>query len=461
MSIVPKPQVYTENGILSIAPHVQADERLVFCVKAFSRMAHKLYGVRFSAGEGGIALRYDETLAKDEYRIKGAEVYASSVEGGGYGLSTMLQIMECADGALTIKDTEIFQKPQRDYRAFFTDLARGWHDFDFLLSYVDLCYLNKYRYFQLHLMDDQGWTMPLDCFPQVADPVYSYTKAEIRYLVEYAYEAGVIVIPEFEGVGHSRWLIKYAPEQFGNDFGENSDIDDNVMCIGREGIFESIETILRELADVFHYSPYIHIGCDEAFHEKWEHCPRCRAYMEKHGITGTKSLYTHFVSKIANICLSVGKTPVVWEGFAAEEADQIPKETIIVIWESYYQLATEALASGFKIINASWKPMYVVPDTRPNIKWNIAEEEWDLYTWQNWNKKSPAYVPMHVEPTEQVIGSMFCQWECTPEEERQYLLLNFPIAADRTWNVEGYYSQEEIASAGEKLYALQEKLFVL
>lgn len=54
------------------------------------------------------------------------------------------------------------------YGVTLADLARKWHGFDVLLGYVDLCYLNKIKYLQLHFVDDRGWTMPLRTFPAAA-----------------------------------------------------------------------------------------------------------------------------------------------------------------------------------------------------------------------------------------------------------------------------------------------------
>ena len=460
MQLMPKSNAVCAGDAITITPCISLAPALFFAYKAFKRMAVKLYGVVFREGNGGIHVCVDESLGENEFRIAGDTVFASSVEGAGYGLATMLQLIEYHNGVLTLTNVKMQQKPDRDFRGLSVDLARKWHDFSYLLSYVDLCYLNKYRYLQLHLTDDEGWTMPFDCLPNAAIPGACYTKAEIAYLVEYAHEAGIILIPEFEGIGHASTLVRRCAAEFANAYDdEYATKPDQIMCIGKEGVFETIEKMLSELAAIFHYSPYLHIGCDEAGYSRWDHCKLCRKYMADHNIPDSKTLYSHFVKKITDICFSVGKTPIVWEGFPAEGTEDISRDTIVVVWESYYQLAPQLLDAGFRVINASWKPLYITP--RESCKWNAAEDGWHIAKWDNWNPKSPAHGGMEVPLSDRVMGGMLCQWECTPQVEREQLLLNLPIVADRTWNTTDYYSAEELRQNCAKLYALQEKLFVV
>lgn len=470
MNIIPKAKDFSENGTLTINATFMADEKLLSCKKAFSRIVFKIYGVHIKDGEGGIELLYDASLSKDEYKIDGAKVYASDKEGASNGLATMLQLMEKSEEGFTLRNTKIRQKPDKDFRAFMTDLARQWHDFEALIGYVDLCYLNKIKYLQLHFTDDPIWTYPMDEFPRLGKEGTKYSKEEIKYLVEYAEEAGVQLIPEFEGIGHSKQLILAYPELFGNTYeeeteevqavtGPNMGKVDNIMCIGKPGIFENIQKMLADIAKTFKYSKYIHIGCDEAKHENWSHCSDCKAYMERQRIDSTKKLYSHFVEKIVDMCISLGKTPIVWEGFPYEGTENISRDCVVVAWESHYQLAPELLESGFKIINAAWKPMYIVPPHHKSLQWSVTDGDWNVYKWQHFMAMSAAYPdPIVVEPTDRVLGGMLCQWECCLEEERPRVLLNLPMTADRTWNVEGFYTDEEFHAAKAKVMEMSEKL---
>ena len=52
----------------------------------------------------------------------------------------------------------------------------------------------------------------------------------------------------------------------------------------------------------------------------------------------------------------------MWEGFPKEGTENISRECIVVSWENYYQTGPELIEAVFKVVNASWKPMYVVPE---------------------------------------------------------------------------------------------------
>ncbi|MBO5305954.1 MAG: family 20 glycosylhydrolase, partial [Clostridia bacterium] len=315
--LIPNPKWYEEQGELTLACAISADAELVFGLKAFKRIVKKIFGVSLADGEGGILVKHDTALEEEEYKIDGATVYAGTLIGMKNGLASLLQLIQKADcERIILTKAKVEDKPDKDFRAFFADLARKWHDFDVLLGYVDLCYLNKIKYLQLHLVDDQGWTMPLRTFPYAATKGACYTHAEIAYLVEYAHEAAVEIIPECECVGHSRELIKNCPEEFGNEY--DGPMNEKIMCVGKPKIWNNVRALLGEFAEVFKYSRYIHIGCDEALHTNWTACHYCRDYMARQGIETTTELYAHFVAKVVDICLSLGRTPLLWEGFHKE-----------------------------------------------------------------------------------------------------------------------------------------------
>ena len=455
--IIPKPKRYEERGEIRICPTVTADTELGFGLKAFKRIFGKIYGVSLTEGEGGIEVRYDASLSEEEYTVDGAVIWASSLLGAKNGLATILQLTLSADkDGITLTDAKIKDKPDVEFRAFFADLARGWHDFDVLLGYVDICYINKIRYFQIHFTDDQSWTLPYRAFPNAATEGRSYTHEEIAYLVEYANEAGVEIIPEFEGIGHSYELIKKYPEEFGEEYDSPVQYE-NVMCIGNPNTLDNVRKMLGEVREVFKHSRYIHVGCDEASHENWSHCVRCRDYMKRQGIETTLELYAHFVKNIVEICISLGRTPIVWEGFGKEFNHMIPKEAIVMSWENTYQTTTELLEGGFKIVNAAWRPLYYVPEkTR---QWNILDEDFYLYHWDTIAKRSPIYGGgATIEPDDRVLGAMMCQWESGYAEEHNRVVENLPPFSDRCWNVEEHYTKEEFPDR-EKLTGMQNKVY--
>ena len=473
--IIPKPKHYEECGNLNILPFICLDKAFASCQKAFSRIACKVYGFRFKEGEGGIYVKFNPSLAEEQYEIKGNTVFAKTTAGASYGLATMLQLLSYDGENYSLKNADISDKPDNKFRCLMIDLGRQFHPFETLLSYVDLCYVNKIKFLQLHLTDNELWTLPLQCFPEVATEGKSYTRAELDFLVEYAKEAEIELVPEFEGIGHSARLNSVYPNRFGNEYDiEKSNetdgainveatFNDNIMCIGRPDIFEDIKSMLTEIAEIFKYSQYIHVGCDEARHQNWSACKHCRKYMAEHGFTSTRDVYSHFAKKIIDICFSLGRTPIVWEGFPKEGSEEISRDTIVVSWENFYQTTKELLDGGFKIINASWKPLYIVPSTvsfgdGETFQWSIAEYDWNLYKWDNWAKFSKAYGGMEIEPDENVTGGMLCTWSCSYEEEVERLVKDLPALADRTWNTKDFIQSKDFDQAIKEMVQIENKL---
>ena len=446
--IVPTPKHSEGTGeLLTLSFCIQTTEaEWQGCCNVFAAAFEKIHRHPLREGAGGFVLEKDPALAPAAYRIEGAVVTASTKEGAHYGLATLLHAAEVKEGVLTLEKGIIEDYPDKNYRSLMIDLARQWHPFYSLLHYVDLCYYLKLNVLHLHFIDDQSYTLPSEAFPHLTDGYRYYTKEQIRELNAYAEARGIILVPEFEAPGHAKAMISQYPEIFGNEMeGDGGTITtesgaivtaENLVCAGKQASMEGIRTLLQEICDLFPNSPYIHIGGDEANIGAWNYCSHCKTYMKEHGIEDEKELYSEFTGRVARMVLEMGRTPIVWEGFPPKGVHHIPKETIVCAWESHYHLAPDLLDAGFKIINGSWKPLYIVPSLKR--RWGVDEIlNWGVYDWQHWWPNSPARLnPIHVQPTDQLIGAQYSVWECTYEQEVGRVMDNLPAFSERTWNVE-------------------------
>lgn len=435
---LPQPEIYMEHPQWKGA------------VRTFCRCAEKMHGIPFREGMGGVSLVLDAQMPEGHYCLETGEktiLRASGGAGMGYALATLLQIIEVRDGEILLPDVKIEDYPDKPYRALMVDLARRWHPFRTLLSYVDLCFLYKISHLHLHFMDNESYTLPSGAFSGLPAKQKHYSEKEIRQLRTAAQEAGVTLIPELEAPGHAVHLIETYPEQFGNalggfqadgfvnEAGHTIAGKEGVICAGSEAAMKGMEILLDEICGLFPEAPYLHIGGDEAHISLWEHCGTCREYRKRHGIGSVEELYADFVGRLADMVLARGKTPIVWEGFSKEYAARISKETIVIAWESHYQMAYDLLEAGFRVINSSWQPLYIVPDSLR--RWSAYDIlKWDVYNWQHWWEKSEACLnPIHVTPTDQVIGAQLCAWECTYEQEILFVVENLAALSERTWSL--------------------------
>ena len=480
INIIPSPKstrlFFDESARLTIGAKISVlSDNFSGLDKAFADIVKKIHDIDIKKGEE-IVVKENASLTKGEYTLSVTDrvlIEAGDLDGATYALSTLVQIMEKCDGGISLPIVKITDKPDCEYRTLMVDLARQWHPFDKLLGYVDLCFLYKIKFLHLHFTDTQSYTLPSDKFPKMPTVDRHYSREQISELNEYAKAKNIEIIPEFDVPGHARPMVTAYPELFANvPTGVESeeefalffaDIKQNVICVGKEGVMDTLKVLAKEIIDMFPYSRYLHIGGDEANIGEWKNCRTCQEYMERNGIDGPRPLYTHFIKLMTDIVLDLGKTPIVWEGFPREGSDEISRDVIVTAWESYYHLAPELIEEGFKITNASWEPLYTVPEGHrvvPSGRWYPDDiMDWNLYTWKNWNKKTAAYEkPIVIEPTEQVLGATFCAWENNYDGEIATVRENLAAMSEKVWNINSTVTKEELKESLAKILPLAEKL---
>lgn len=444
---VPKKIDYAEGTVAVKCAVSNAEPAWGEAVEAFCAAFQKIYKKPMVPGEGGILIQKDASLAPDAYRLDtrgGITVCASALEGLGYALVSILNAAEIEGDALVLDQALVEDHPDKDYRGLMIDLARQWHPFRTLLTYVDICYFTKTKYLHLHFIDDQRYTLPSKLYPNLMTEGECYTEEQIQTLNAYAKARGVVIVPEFEGIGHSAIFNDRYPEVFANELdGEGGTIVTeegvtvtarNIVCAGKASATEASVALLKEIGELFPDAPYIHIGADEANIKAWNHCAACRNYMKAHHISDVYELYAEFAGRLARAVLEMGRTPIVWEGFPKQGAHHIPKETVVISWENKYNFTQDLLDDGFRIINCSWQPLYIVAN--PDHRWGPRHLiDWNIHRWEHWWEHSAATLnPVCIQPTDQLLGAQVCCWECTFEQELTPVMEHLPVVAEHCWN---------------------------
>ena len=456
-NIIPTPKrVEIFEGMTDVPLSVCGDDHWSAYTQTLVEAFEKMFARSPKIGEG-IRLSFDATLPANAYRMDsrdGIVLYASNEEGLYYAMASLLLAINARDGKFTLERALIEDYPDKSYRALLVDLARAWHPAHTVHQYIELCFILKIKYLHLHFVDDHGYTLPSRVLPHVTDGYRHYSFEDIEDMRAHAKKRGIVLIPEFEVPGHASILNENYPEIFSNTAtaGENAYTVDgavitcrSIICAGSERTFEAVKAMLAEVCELFPEAPYIHIGGDEANIKIWKGCPVCREYMEKHGLEDEYELYSEFVGRVADYVLSLGRTPIVWEGFPKKGIKYIPKETIVIAWESYYHTADDLLKEGFKVINSAWKPLYIVPNF--DRRWGVPEIlAWNVYSWQHFSAMSKAYLnPINVTPTENVLGAQLCAWESTFEQEIGRTTDCLFALSERTWTLERLHSDAEFA----------------
>lgn len=468
VKIIPTPK----SAVISDGQTVISTSACTVCddfkseVLTFNALSERLFGVHSDGSS--VELTFDGTLGSGEYRIECAEdkicAYASDRDGASYAMSSVLQLVTVKEWHTCVPHITVNDRPDCNYRSLMLDLSFKYHTPAQLKDIIDLCYLYKIKFIHLHFVDNKGYTLPSKAFPKLPAACQSYTREEIADLNEYALCRNVEIIPELEFPGHCAALVSAYPELFENRLEDTPEAEEfrkgyhnNVICVGKEGIMESVETMIRETIEMFPNSRYLHIGGDEAEIETWSYCPDCRRYMEEKGINGVYPLYSHFIKLVTDKVLELGRTPIVWEGFPKEGAEQISRNVIVIAWESLYHIAPDLVEEGFNIVNASWQPLYLVVKRHWKPQDILA---WNIYNWQNWWEKSYAYNnPINIKPTNQVLGGQISSWWGGEYgEETELIKRNLAALSERTWNIERLCTDDEFMSKLDALLPLADTI---
>ncbi len=420
---------------------VPADARLAPVAGALAEELRGAFGVlavwwtdRTPPRPGDVELVLDPELVEDECAVEVSErvvVRGGSPAAVARGTAFLLQAIDATQTPLTLPRFRLHDRPPYAYRGLLVDVARRPHSIDVLRQLVVLCRLYGIRYLQLHLTDDQAFTFPSESFPALATPGHSFSLPELRDLVAFADARGVTLVPEIDVPGHSTAMRRAMPALFDSvDPATGAMRDLGVLNLGSEAVAEAMDRIVGDLCDVFRSSPFVHVGADETWLGNLGRAPETAAALAKKGFDDLHDLLLDFVVRMHESVKRRGKQTLVWESFAGTGSARvsIPRDVIVMAWETAYQEPRSLLANGYRVINASWKPLYVTPWARFPVE---AIHGWHPLRWENWAPFAPSYVPIEVEPTDRVLGAQLCSWEMDEAMQVADLRRRLAAFADR------------------------------
>ncbi len=199
-----------------------------------------------------------EGAPEEQYTLKTkggkAVIIAQSTQAEVWGAATLRQL---TDKNGYVPEVEITDYPAFPIRGFMHDTGRNFREVKLLKQDLDLMSAYKLNVFHWHLTDNPAWRIECKVYPQLNDAKYQtkgrdegrfYTYDEIRDVIAYAKERGIMIIPEIDMPGHS----KYFKTTFGFEMATEQGMSVLEKCLK-----EFFAEIPKEDC------PYIHIGSDE------------------------------------------------------------------------------------------------------------------------------------------------------------------------------------------------------
>ena len=276
-----------------------------------------------------------------EVQQKGVVIKGKTAAGVFYGLMTFDQLLRGNASKLgcdAIPQLALKDQPRTHVRELMVDPCRIFIPYEELKAFVPEMARYKLNMLQLHLVDDQAWTIEIKKYPRLTAEASSrwgmddmlmpikgyYTQEQMRDFVAYCAKYHIQVVPEIEMPGHEVAAISVYPELTCQGvrmpIRTTCGVSDELLCAGNEFTYEFLGNVFKELADVFP-SEYIHLGGDEAGNpalDCWTNCPKCQALKKKLGITSTDrsenwKLQGYLFDRVIDLLRTqYHKTPMFW-----------------------------------------------------------------------------------------------------------------------------------------------------
>ena len=316
---------------------------------------------------GVIKIYEDESYQLDIQNNK-ITINATSDLGAIHGLETLLQMLQNDANSFYFPNTKISDFPRFTWRGLMIDVARHFQPVEVIKRNLDAMAAVKMNVFHWHLVDDQGWRIQMKTLPkltELASDGQFYTQEEIKDIVKYAGDRGILVVPEIDVPGHGSAILTAFPEigskvievTASNGEGKikttafvnyslerNAGIFTPTLDPSNPKTYELLSKIFDEVCPLFP-GKYFHIGGDENEGKDWDNNPKIQEYMKKHKLMNNHELQTYFTMQLIPMLKKHGKELMGWEEIMTKN---MSKDAIIHSWKG----ANEGVTGGQSLIDA-------------------------------------------------------------------------------------------------------------
>lgn len=390
------------------------------------------------SNDAPFVIEKDDCLSKEEYRLHVTDdkikIKASTEIGAYYALQSLRQLSKSDLGKNSVPCCEIIDKPRWGWRGLSLDESRHFFGKEEVKRLLDLMFMMKLNVFHWHLTDDQGWRAQIKKYPLLTEigskrkysqingwqspkilnePVEGfYTQDDLREIVAYAKERGIMVVPEIDMPAHfaaamaaypllaCRELEREVPGYFGGKIPMSKGILDwnRTACVGKETTFKFIYSVIDELCEVFD-APYFHIGGDEAPKNEWKKCPLCQKTMKENNLQNEEELQGWFNNCVLEYLQKKGRRLICWNDILT--AKGMDKSVIAQYWTPQRDRRAEAyVKSGGNLILSNHQSFYF-------------DMTYGEYPLKNTYEYSPAKFRITLEDEKNVFGieaELWTEW---------------------------------------------------
>lgn len=338
LPIVPTPKIVKSfNGVFQLKDNLGISTKLSnddveYSIELIRKTLKEFNGISSSANDKGeIEISYigkDEqdhvisNLGEEGYVVRifpdKIELKAKTVKGIYYAATTLIQLLEKADGKLP--SLEIVDWPDMKIRGISDDISRGQvsnlENFKRIISHIARYKMNTY----MPYLEDM---LEFEKYPSIGKGRGALTKREVSEIISFAKKNFVEVIPIFQTLGHyenilsQEEFLKYA------EFPGAASLN-----VSNDETYTFLEDLLKEVFALFP-SEYFHMGADES----WD--VGLGKSKKLVGETNIAVVHANHYKKVYNICKKYNKKVMMYGDILLDHPEilsLIPKDITIVDW---------------------------------------------------------------------------------------------------------------------------------
>ena len=346
---------------------------------------------------------------KDDYLLQvleaGVWLLARDYPGFCHGLTTLLQLiqprsLEKGQELFAVPCVLVKDRPATRFRSIHLCIFPE-SKLALIEKSIRLAGFMKYT----HVILEFWGVLQYDALPELAWPGKSFTKEQIRPLIQAAHDYGMEVIPMINHLGHAtqsracygRHVVLNQNPRLACLF----EPDGWTWCISNPDTLELLRALRRELIELCGPGSYFHLGCDEAY--SYATCDCCS---QKDG----PKLLAEYLNSLTEELASEGRRPIIW-GDALLDANAWKAPNIATSRPD--QRTHEALELlDRRIIIADWQ--YGITEPSCPTAAYFMKEGFDtlLCPWDNYSNMSALSVAAQ---SLSAMGVMATTWDHLPE----------------------------------------------
>jgi hexosaminidase len=421
--ILPTPKSVSydkNNALLDLATGINVDFGNVEKVDVSAALA-RLSRFGIAENSTGVSLKLaivaDEQktlgsyqLAISEHGIKVVGVDAAGVFNGLQSLSSLVTL-----GSTNVPLLVAADEPHYEFRGLLIDVARNFHDKDFILSMLEQMSAYKLNKLHLHLGDDEGWRLEIPSLPELTElsgtrcfdlkdeeclvPQLGagvdktstvngyYSVADYQEILKAASARHIQVIPSLDMPGHSRAAIKaMAARTKKYEISEQSDkaqqynlydkndptvyssvqfYNDNTINVCLESSYDFVTEVMTQVkqihADAGQPLTRYHIGADETA-GAWIESQACKDFVANNdkGVKDMSELGAYFIERVASILSDLDIETAGWsDGMEHTRKENMPAIVQANAWDALFWSGHNKV---HQLVNRDWQIVLSTPD---------------------------------------------------------------------------------------------------